>query len=243
MRIAFGNKHDDMVVDMEPKVIGNVSSRRKAFRSFSLILVVICVAYSLTTNYSDFFTDPHARAAAVRSSVSPDEEVSPDEDVSSASSLALKVPPQRTLCIPWNICDGKVKSGPMPGDSLAEYLGREYGTHSTHVQGQPEFSFVNHNEYVFNELVCHLSQYQPLHPEKGALRFHVLQEPNNTQIDNVHCDAMMGLGQSFNSMARILGAGLAIPLLKLQLFVPYGVGALMMIVGAMFVFLARPKSS
>ncbi len=53
--------------------------------------------------------------------------------------------------------------------------------------------------------------------------------------------AIMGLGQSFNSMARILGSGLAIPLLKLQLYVPYAAGAVMMIIGAAFVFLARPQ--
>ena len=51
--------------------------------------------------------------------------------------------------------------------------------------------------------------------------------------------AMMGLGQSFNSMARILGSGLAIPLLKLQLFVPYVLGAVMMLFGAAFVAMAK----
>ena len=41
--------------------------------------------------------------------------------------------------------------------------------------------------------------------------------------------AMLGLGQSVNSMARILGAALAIPLLRLNLAAPYAVGILLMI--------------
>ncbi len=50
--------------------------------------------------------------------------------------------------------------------------------------------------------------------------------------------AIMGVGQSVSSMARILGAGLGIPLLKMHLNVPYLVSAGLMAVGLIVVIVA-----
>ncbi len=50
--------------------------------------------------------------------------------------------------------------------------------------------------------------------------------------------AMLGLGQSFNSLSRIVGSGIAIPLLKLGLAIPYLTGAGMMLICALFVWRA-----
>jgi MFS family permease len=50
--------------------------------------------------------------------------------------------------------------------------------------------------------------------------------------------AIMGVGQSVSSLARILGAGLGIPLLKMHLNVPYFVSAGLMAVGLIVVIVA-----
>jgi predicted MFS family arabinose efflux permease len=43
--------------------------------------------------------------------------------------------------------------------------------------------------------------------------------------------AIMGLGQSVSALARILGSGVGIPLLRQRLDMPYYVSAVLMIVG------------
>jgi MFS family permease len=53
--------------------------------------------------------------------------------------------------------------------------------------------------------------------------------------------AIMGVGQSVSSLARILGAGLGIPLLRIRLDVPYGVSAVLMALGLMLLIVAARR--
>ena len=49
---------------------------------------------------------------------------------------------------------------------------------------------------------------------------------------------MLGVGQSVNAMARILGSAIGIPLLKFQAISPYWISAFLMSIGAIFIFVA-----
>ena len=49
---------------------------------------------------------------------------------------------------------------------------------------------------------------------------------------------VLGVGQSVNALARILGSGLGIPMLKFDLAAPYWVAAVLMAIGAALVLLA-----
>ena len=49
---------------------------------------------------------------------------------------------------------------------------------------------------------------------------------------------VLGVGQSVSSLARILGSGLGIPLLKLQWYAPYGMAAVLMALGVVVVTVA-----
>jgi len=53
--------------------------------------------------------------------------------------------------------------------------------------------------------------------------------------------AILGVGQSVSSLARIFGSALGIPLLRMQLSVPYGVAALLMGLGLLLVLVASSR--
>ena len=55
--------------------------------------------------------------------------------------------------------------------------------------------------------------------------------------------AVMGVGQSVSSMARILGAGLGLPLLHLRLDVPYCVSAGLMALGLILIVAAARRGA
>ena len=55
--------------------------------------------------------------------------------------------------------------------------------------------------------------------------------------------AVMGVGQSVSSLARILGAGLGLPLLRLRLDVPYWVSAGLMALGLILVIMAAGRGA
>ena len=52
---------------------------------------------------------------------------------------------------------------------------------------------------------------------------------------------ILGVGQSVSSLARILGAGLGIPLLEIRMTMPYYVGSVLMIFGFILVVVAAVK--
>jgi len=54
---------------------------------------------------------------------------------------------------------------------------------------------------------------------------------------------VLGTGQSVNSLARILGSGLAIPLLKYSTLAPYLLAASLLTVGALILRLVLVRSS
>ena len=56
--------------------------------------------------------------------------------------------------------------------------------------------------------------------------------------DPAHQGMVLGVAQSVNSLARILGAGLGIPMLRLKILTPYGVAALLMALGLALIIVA-----
>lgn len=86
---------------------------------------------------------------------------------------------------------------------------------------------------LYGALVVIVTGFSCLQPTLNSLLSRAAKEDEQGTI--------MGLGQSVNALARIFGSALGIPLLKIQLTAPYLVGAGLMFIGTLFLYLkAKP---
>lgn len=83
---------------------------------------------------------------------------------------------------------------------------------------------------LFTALVVIVSGFSCLQPSLNSLL--------SRRSDPAKQGVIMGVGQSVNALARIVGSAIGIPILRYQMTAPYWLSGILMAIGAVFIFAA-----